>query len=117
MTSTDKTRQAASWEFMKWFTSPENNAYIVEKTGYMPTSLASLEVPSLKAFFEEHPERMVAVEQLQYARRQGSFMSLGKGSEILRAMVEKLLVAGLPVDQVMEETANELRTEYEETFK
>lgn len=117
MTSTDKTRQAASWEFMKWFTSPENNAYIVEKTGYMPTSLAALEVPSLKAFFEEHPERMVAVEQLQYARRQGSFMSLGKGSEILRAMVEKLLVAGLPVDQVMEETANELRTEYEETFK
>jgi sn-glycerol 3-phosphate transport system substrate-binding protein len=117
MTSTDEARQAATFEFMKWFTSPENNAYIVEKTGYMPTSPASLEVPSLKAFFEEHPERMVAVEQLQYARPQGTFMSLAKGSEIMRIAVEKLLVAGTPVDQVMEEAAAELRTEYEETFE
>jgi len=117
MTSTDEARQAATWEFMKWFTSPENNAYVVEKTGYMPTSPAALEVPSLQAFFEAHPERMVAVEQLQYARPQGTFMSLAKGSEILRVAVEKLLVAGTPVDQVMEEASAELKAEYEETFQ
>lgn len=116
MTSTDKARQAATWEFMKWFTSPENNAYIVEKTGYMPTSPASMDVPSLKAYYEQYPERKVAVDQLQYARPQASVISLGKGTEILRAAVEKLLVAGMPVDQVMEEAAKELKIEYEETF-
>lgn len=117
MTSNDKARQAATWEFMKWVTSPESNAYVVEKTGYMPTSPASMEVPSLKAYYEQHPERKIAVEQLQYARPQASVISLGKGTEILRAAVEKLLVAGTPVDQVMEEAAKELRTEYEETFE
>ena len=117
MTSTDKARQAATWEFMKWVTSPENNAYIVEKTGYMPTSEASMEVESLKAYYEKYPERKVAVEQLQYARPQASVISLGKGTEILRSAVEKLLVANMPVDQVMEEAAAELTKEYEETFE
>ncbi|HUW11225.1 MAG TPA: ABC transporter substrate-binding protein [Anaerolineae bacterium] len=117
MTSTDEARQAATWEFMKWVTSPESNAYVVEATGYMPTGPASTEVPSLKAYYEQHPERTVAVEQLQYARPQASVISLGKGTAILKTMIEKLLVAGTPVDQVMEETAAELRIEYEESFK
>ncbi len=117
MTSTDKARQAATWEFMKWVTAPEQNAYIVEKTGYVPTSEAAMAVPSLKAYYEKYPERKVAVDQLQYARPQGSFMSLAKGSEILRVAVEKLLVANTPVDQVMADAAKEITKEYEETFK
>ncbi len=117
MTSTDEARKAATWQFMKWITQPENNAYIVEMTGYMPTSQAAMEVPSLKAYYEKFPERKVAVDQLQYARPQASVISLGKGTEILRIAVEKLLVAGTPVDQVMEEAAQELRAEYEETFE
>lgn len=117
MTSTDEARRAATWQFMKWFTQPENNAYIVEMTGYMPTSQATMDVPSLKAYYEQYPERKVAVDQLQYARPQASVISLGKGTEILRIAVEKLLVANTPVDQVMQEAAKELRAEYEETFQ
>lgn len=68
MTSTDEARQAAAWEFMKFVVSPESNARIVQATGYLPTSEAALETETLQAYFEEFPERAIALEQLQYAR-------------------------------------------------
>jgi len=117
ITSTDKARQAAAWEFLKYMTSPASNAYAVAATGYMPTSQAAMQHPDLVAYFNKFPERKVAVEQLPYARPQASVISLGKGTEILRQAVEKLLVGGMPAAQVMKEAAADLRKEYEESFK
>ena len=117
MTSTDEQRQAAAWEFMKFIVSPDSNAQIVQATGYLPTSEAALETEALQAYFEEYPERAIALEQLQYARPQASVISLAMGTEILRQAIEKLLVADEPTEQVMAETAAALRLEYEENFK
>jgi len=44
-------------------------------------------------------------------------ISLGKGTEILRQAVEKLLVAQMPAAQVMKEASAALRKEYLEAFK
>jgi sn-glycerol 3-phosphate transport system substrate-binding protein len=117
MTSTDKARQAGSWEFMKFVTSPASNAYIVLTTGYMPTSKAALEHADTVSYFQKYPDRRIAVDQLQYARPQASVVSLGKGTEILRQAVEKLLVGNVPAPQVMKETSADLRKEYQEAFK
>ncbi|MCZ7543828.1 MAG: extracellular solute-binding protein [Anaerolineae bacterium] len=117
MTSTDEARQAAAWEFMKFVVSPESNARIVQATGYLPTSEAALETETLQAYFEEFPERAIALEQLQYARPQASVISLAMGTEILRQAVEKLLVANVPSEEVMAEAKEALITEYEENFR
>ncbi len=117
MTSTDEARQAAAWEFMRFVVSPESNARIVQQTGYLPTSEAALETETLQAYFEEFPERAIALEQLQYARPQASVISLAMGTEILRQAVEKLLVANIPPEQVMAEATEALVLEYEENFR
>ncbi|NOZ28112.1 MAG: ABC transporter substrate-binding protein [Chloroflexi bacterium] len=117
MISKDAAKQKAAWEFMKFMVSPESNYYVVEQTGYLPTSQATLEYPPMVEYFEKYPERKVALEQLKYARPQASVISLPRGTEILRQAVEKLLVGGIPAPQVMAEAAEELRVEYEETFK
>lgn len=117
MTSTDKARQMGSWEFMKFMTNADSGSYIVVKTGYMPTSKAAMEHPDTVAFFAQYPERRIAIDQLQYARPQASVVSLGKGTEILRQAVEKLLVGQVPAPRVMVEAARDLRREYEESFK
>jgi sn-glycerol 3-phosphate transport system substrate-binding protein len=117
MTSNDEERQKAAWEFMKFVVSPESNAYIVENTGYLPTSPAALETETLVEYFEQYPERAIALEQLDYARPQASVISLATGTEILRQAIEKLLVAEVPVEQVMEEATEALLLEYEENFK
>ena len=117
MTSTDPERQAATWEFMNYMTGADSNVYVVQQTGYMPTSKSAQEHPDMIAYFEEFPERKVGVEQLEYARPQASVISLGKGTEILRVAIESLLVAGTPAPDVMKAAADELRAEYEETFE
>ncbi|RLG68546.1 MAG: hypothetical protein DRO11_08940 [Methanobacteriota archaeon] len=117
MTSKDKDKQEAAWEFMKFMVNPASNYYVVEQTGYLPTSKSSLESDDMVAYFEKYPERKIALEQLKYARPQASVISLATGTEILRQAVEKLLVGNVPVAQVMAETAADLKTEYEESFK
>ena len=117
MTSTDKAKQAAAWEFMKYMTNADSQAYIVPKTGYMPNSQSAINHPETVAYFAQYPQRKVAIEQLQYTRPQASVISLGKGTEILRQMVEKLLVGNMNPATVMAETSAALTKEYNDTFK
>jgi sn-glycerol 3-phosphate transport system substrate-binding protein len=117
MTSKDRNKQTAAWEFMKYMTNADSQAYLVQKTGYMPNSQSAVNHPDTVAYFKQYPERKVAIEQLQYTRPQASVISLGKGTEILRQMVEKLLVGNMNPTTVMAETTTALIKEYNDTFK
>jgi sn-glycerol 3-phosphate transport system substrate-binding protein len=117
MTSNDKWRQQAAFEFMKFMTNADSNAKIIMKTGYMPVSQSAVNHPDIVEYFKANPERAVAIEQLAYTRPQASVISLGKGTEILRQMIEKLLIANMDVRKVMEETNADLLKEYNESFK
>ncbi|MDY0290478.1 MAG: ABC transporter substrate-binding protein [Sphaerochaeta sp.] len=117
MTSTDKRRQDAAWEFMKFMTNAESNSHIVIKTGYMPISTSSMKYPDTVQYFQDNPIRKVAIDQLEFTRPQASVISLGKGTEILRQMIEKLLIGNQNPKKVMEETTADLLKEYNESFK
>ncbi|MBL7005832.1 MAG: ABC transporter substrate-binding protein [Spirochaetia bacterium] len=117
MPSTDKTRQSAAWDFMKYMTNAASNSYVIQKTGYMPVTKSAANYPDTVAYYAQYPERKVAVEQLAYTRPQASVISLGMGTEILRQMLEKLLIGGLPVSQVMAETTAALEKEYNDSYK
>ena len=117
MTSTDKKRQEAAWEFMKYVTNAKSNSHIVIKTGYMPISKSSMNYPDTVQYFQDNPIRKVAIDQLEFTRPQASVISLGKGTEILRQMIEKLLIGNQNPKKVMEETTADLLKEYNESFK
>jgi len=117
MTSNDKWRQQAAWEFMKYMTNADSQAYLAEKTGYMPSNTPALNNPDLMAYYASKPYWKVAIDQLQYVRPQASAISFGKGTEILKTMLEKLLIANMDPKQVMAETTLELEKEYNESFK
>ena len=117
MTSKDEARQQAAWKFMKFLTQPSSVAKIVIATGYLPTSQAAIDYPDLVEYYKTYPERAVALEQLQYARPQASIISLATGTEIMRQLVEELLVGMSPVDEAMAKAESALKTEYEENFK
>jgi sn-glycerol 3-phosphate transport system substrate-binding protein len=117
VTSNDKKRQAAAYEFMKFMTSADSIADIVIKTGYMPVSNSSMNHPRIVEYFKANPGRAVAVEQLKYVRPQASVISLGKGTEIFRQMTEKLLIGNIDPKKVMQETAADLAKEYKDNYK
>lgn len=117
MPSTDTWRQWAAWEFMKYFTGTDSQAYLAEKTGYMPNSLSASKHPNLVKYYAANPQWKVAIDQLKYVQPQASVISFPKGTEILRQMAEKLLIANMDVNKVMAETKAELEKEYNENFK
>jgi sn-glycerol 3-phosphate transport system substrate-binding protein len=57
-------KQAASWEFIKFATSPEQQALLAAATGYVPVRESSTENPVLQAKWNEIPGLKVAYDQL-----------------------------------------------------
>ena len=94
---------------MKFFTGTDSQAYLAEKTGYMPNSTSASKHPDLVKYYAANPHWKVAIDQLQFVQPQASVISLPKGTEILRQMVEKLLIANMDVNTVMAETKADLK--------
>ncbi len=62
-----KSEQQAALQFVKWATAPERAAQWSIATGYVATSPAAWETPTMKAYAEKFPAAAVARDQLQYA--------------------------------------------------
>ena len=65
-------RQKAAWEFIQWWTSPEQAAYWSKETGYVPVVRKALDDPEFKAFLKANPNHAVPIEELQYSRAAAS---------------------------------------------
>lgn len=61
--STDKAKQKAAWEFIKFATGPLGAAIMAKTTGYMPPNKVANDV-YLKDFYVQNPNNYTAVKQL-----------------------------------------------------
>lgn len=64
---TSKERQKASWEFIRWLSSPERSAQWSIASGYMATRKSALNVSKMKEYTESFPEALVALQQLDFS--------------------------------------------------
>lgn len=117
MAKVPKDRQTAAWKFIKYMSGKDANVYFVQQSGYMPISTSATSDPAMADFMAKNPNFKVAVDQLQYVRSQASVMSVPTGTEVLRALVEKLTVGKVDPAQAMKEAAEQLRKDYNEQFK
>jgi len=62
----DEVKQGA-WEFIEFVTTPENNAFIFVRTGYLPIIEGAIETDLAQERIAEHPEYLIANEQLEVA--------------------------------------------------
>ncbi len=60
-------KQRIAWEFIKWFTSPENSARWALLTNYVPVRKSSLDLEIMRAEFRDNPDSRVPVGELDYA--------------------------------------------------
>ncbi len=63
----DPEREQASLDFIRWLTTPENQADWSIKTGYVATSPAAWETPAMQEYASEFPPATVARDQLEFA--------------------------------------------------
>lgn len=57
--------QDAAWEFVKWVSAPEQQAFWAMSSGYFPIRKSAHQQPDLVEFVKEYPQFTTAVAQLQ----------------------------------------------------
>ncbi len=63
-----KERQQKAWEFIKFATTAERAAQWSIDTGYVVTRKSALELPQMKAYYENLPQAKVAYEQIPISK-------------------------------------------------
>lgn len=105
-------REAATWEFIKFMTSPEEQAFWNQQTGYFPVNVKAQETDTFKANVEKYPQFQVALDQLhdsapQYA---GGLLSVfSQARALVQTYTEKLVHGEIAdVDECVAKLAAEI---------
>lgn len=83
-------KQAAAWEFIKWFTAREQDVQWSITSSYMPIRRSSADHPKLKAYWDEQdPQGRQAFEVSRYARPEPNV----RGAQDIRPIIQNALQA------------------------
>ncbi len=111
----DDAKRAASWEFIKFMISPEQQAYWNAQTGYFPITVATHELDAFKANIEEYPQFMTAIDQLHDTKPEytGSLLSVFPEA---RAKVEEITERVIMGELTPEEAVTQLAAQINEAI-
>lgn len=114
----DDAKKAATWEFVKFMVSAENQAYWNTKSGYFPVTTAAHDEPVFKENIEKYPQFQTAIDQLHDSspNSAGALLSVfSEAREIVEVQIENMLNSGsTPEDAtaIMAEKINDAIEEY-----
>ena len=111
----DDAKRAASWEFIKFMISPEQQAYWNAQTGYFPITVATHELDAFKANIEKYPQFMTAIDQLHDTKPEytGSLLSVFPEA---RAKVEEITERVIMGELTPEEAVTQLAAQINEAI-
>ncbi|MHC2296158.1 extracellular solute-binding protein [Rhizobium mongolense] len=84
-------KEQAAWEYVKYATGPIGQTLMAQYTGYMPSNEKAINDPNLlKTYYENHPELLTSVKQLQFVSPWESWAGANglKIIDIMKAQVE-----------------------------
>lgn len=100
--SSDETKQGV-YEFMKYFTSPENQAKWSMETGYIAVRQSTLEVEEFKTYAEENPQALVPISQASHATPSLIDPTGGKIFDALSIAADKVELENVPAKEALDE--------------
>jgi len=112
--TTDEER-AAALDFIKFMSSAENAATWAIATGYVAPRPDAWETPRMKAYAEQLPQALVALEQLPYAEREFSVFQRSKVTQYLVDAIESVVTGEAEPSAALaeaQEKADEVLGEY-----
>lgn len=107
--STDEEKQGV-YEFMKYFTSPENQAKWSMATGYVAVRESTQEVPDFKAYTDENPHALVPLQQSMHGTSALIDPTGGKILDALKIAADQVELENVPAQEALDdaqETAQE----------
>jgi sn-glycerol 3-phosphate transport system substrate-binding protein len=100
---TSKERRRASWEFMRWMSSPERAAEWSIASGYMATRKSALNVGAMKEYTESFPEASVALKQLNVSYPWWTVYEWGKVTKALQTQLVNAVDGKISPEEAMAE--------------
>ena len=89
-----ESRKAASWEFMKYMTSPEVSAKWMAVSGYFAVRKSAADLQITKDYYAENPQLEVADRLLQYASAQWSTKNYWDVYASMQTALDSVLIDG-----------------------
>ena len=107
-------KQEACWEFIKWFTSPEQTARWSVMTYYMPVRKSALKYKEMQERFNQYPGLKDICHQLDYAVVEPQIELWFETRKFLgERVIEKVLRNQLTAKEALDNVANKMRTDLE----
>ncbi len=94
-------KQKAAWEFVKWFTSPENSARWSLKTNYVPVRKSAMKLQVMQDEFKSNPSSLVPIQSLNYAFFEPRIVLWLRIREYLGDAVKETLLGKLPPEEAL----------------
>ncbi len=96
--ATDPARQKAAWTFITWMSDAPQAARWSIASGYLATNVASWDRPEMQTLIKEHPEVLVAKEQLTDAKAEPASAKYAPARDILNALIKDVLANKAPLE-------------------
>ncbi len=103
--------ELAAWLFIKWFTSPEQQAQWIKISNYFPTRKSTINY--LGDYVEENPQWGHAYELLKYGTFEPQLISYAQVRDMVSAAYNEIM-QGAPIQETLDkltEDANALQDE------
>lgn len=91
------------YEFMKYFTTPENQAKWSMATGYVAVRQSTLEVAEFKSYTEENPQALVPISQASHGTPALKDPTGGKIFDALSIAADKVELENVPAKEALDE--------------
>lgn len=103
-------KQEACWEFIKWFTSPEQTAKWSLMTFYMPVRKSAIQNKEIQERFKQYPGLEGVYHQLDYAKVEPQIELWFETRKFLEErVIEKVLRNQLTAKEALDNVANKMR--------
>lgn len=104
-------REKAAWEFIKWFSSPENSARWSLGTTYMPVRQSAIDGPVMQEAFEEDPRNLAAILQLPYAQFEPRISTWYGCRQLTGSALEEAMHGRRSPEEILKEKVKEMNAE------
>jgi ABC-type glycerol-3-phosphate transport system substrate-binding protein len=116
--SSDAKREAAAWEFIKWFSDTEPTAKWSSLTNYMPVRRSSLETETLKRMLTGNEALAEVYGQLEFAETEPQFAEWYNARKDLEEQVLEKVINGLiSPKEALDQAAKKIEKEIKANLK
>ncbi len=103
---------AAAWRFIKWFTSPQQQARWATLTFYVPVRKSAQELPEYQQLIQETPGLAAVLQQIDYLYFEPKTDIWFSGRRALGEALEKIIRAGVAPKKALDEAAAQIEQEF-----